>query len=207
MSQLVVLGVRYKTDAGGHLHFWGEVANEGRATERWVRITLRLLDGTGHLVGEQSDILGLEWTLPGARNPFSLSFDEAPEGWTRYDLRVEGRPHDYDDAEIPQPHLELVAERLHYREIGRSGLCCSLIGQLRNAGDVPATLVKAAGTLYAADGGVVGVLSPYLIKEGALAPGECMLFELKYYMTGGEIANYTVQVQGRRGAEQETLFG
>jgi hypothetical protein len=198
---LFVSGLTLLTDDRGRLHFWGEVFNLGDITRRWVRITLRLLDARGGVLAEQSDIAGLEWTLPGARNPFYIRFLNPPEGWYNYDIRLSSQVHDYNDLSVPQPHPGVLVEKVHYREIGRADLRCSLIGLLVNRGLAPATHVKAAGTLYSAEGKVTGALTPYLVSRGALAPGDSFPFELKFYALGGTVANYAIQVQGRMAQE------
>jgi hypothetical protein len=197
MAELLIGGVSLSTDDRGRLHFWGEVFNLGAETQRWVRVTIRLLGPSGAALAEQNDIVGLEWTLPGARNPFYLRFLTPPEEWNALDIRVAGQVHDFNDLTLPQPHPGLLVDKLHFREIDRADLRCSIIGLLSNKGLAPATHVKVAGTLYNPEGKVVGVLSPYLVPRGALAPGDAFPFELKYYALGGVVANFTVQVQGR----------
>ena len=201
MADLFVGGLTLSTDDRGRLHFWGEVFNLSKETQRWVRVTVRLLGLGGTTLAEQSDITGLEWTLPGARNPFYLRFLTPPQEWHSFVIQLAGQRHDFNDLSSPQPHPGLVVERIHFREIDRADLRCSIIGLLSNKGLAPATQVKVAGTLYNAEGKVVGVLSPYLVPQGILAPGDSFPFELKYYALGGVVANYSVQVQGRTVAE------
>jgi hypothetical protein len=197
LSDLLVGGLTLSTDDRGRLHFWGEVFNLGKLTQRWLKLTIRLLDQRGRAVAEQGDILGLEWTLPGARNPFYIRFLTPPESWHGYDIRLEGTAHDYQDLTLPQPHPSLIAAKLHFREIGRADLRCSVIGQLANPSLIPATHVKVAATLYGPEGKVVGVLSPYLVPRGVFAPRDTLTFELKFYALAGPVANYSVQAQGR----------
>lgn len=198
MADLVVGGLTVSEDDHGRLHFWGEVFNLGEVPQRWVRVTVRLLDRDDTLLVEQADILGLEWTLPGARNPFHIRFSEPPEGWYSYDIRLVGRDHDYDDPNVPQPAPGLMVDKVHFREIERADLYCGLIGLLTNTGLVPATHVKVVGTLYGPDSKVVSVLSPYLVPRGVFATGDSMSFELKFYAVGGLVANYAVEAQGRQ---------
>lgn len=197
MPELMLGGLTISTDDRDRVHFWGEVFNLTDETQRWVRVTARLLDARGETLAEQSDIVGLEWTLPRARNPFYLRFAEPPHGWHRYALSVSGVVHDYHDASAPQPHTGLIVDRLHYREIGRASLHCSIIGLLSNKGLAPATHVKVAATLYDPDGKVVAVQSPYLVPHGLFSPGDELPFECKFYALGGLVADYQVQVQGR----------
>lgn len=175
----------------------GRGLNLGETTQRWVRVTVRLLSEQNEPLAQQTDLLGLEWTLPGARNPFHLRFLSPPEDWHTYDIRIAGQAHDYSDLTVPQPHPGLLADKLHYREIERADLRCGIIGLLSNRGLAPATHVKVAGTLYNQQGKVVGVLSPYLVPRGVLAPGDSLSFELKFYALGGTVTNYSVQAQGR----------
>jgi hypothetical protein len=90
-----------------------------------------------------------------------------------------------------------MVEKVHFREIERADLRCSLIGLLSNKGLAPATHVKVAATLYNPEGKVVGVLSPYLVPRGALAPGDSLVFETKFYALGGIVSNYRIEAQGR----------
>jgi hypothetical protein len=197
LSELLVGGLTLSTDDRGRLHFWGEVFNLGKLTQRWIKVTIRLLDDRGRVAAEQGDIAGLEWTLPGARNPFYIRFLTPPERWFSYDIRLEATTHDYQDLTLPQPHPGVIAAKLHFREIGRADLRCSIVGQLANMSVAGATHVKVAGTLYGPDGKVVGVLSPYLVPRGIFAPGDALTFELKFYALAGPVANYSVQAQGR----------
>ena len=88
-------------------------------------------------------------------------------------------------------------EKDHFREIERAALRCGIIGLLSNKGVAPATHVKVAGTLHSWDAKVIGVVTPYLVPRGALAPGNSLSFELKFYALGGTVANYVIQAQGR----------
>lgn len=197
MANLFVAGLTLSTDDRGRLHFWGEVINLEEAVQRWIKVTVRLLDADGKTLAEQSDITGLEWTLPNMRNPFYIRFLTPPERFHHSSIEVSSQPHDYTDATAPQPHVGLIVEKVHYREIERADLRCTLIGLLRNQGVMPATHVKAAGTLYNPEGKVVGTFSPYLVPQGPFMPGEMMPFELKFYALGGIVSNYSLQVQGR----------
>lgn len=197
MADLEVAGLNISTDDRGRLHFWGEVFNLGETTQRWVRVTLRLMNADGRVMDQANDIAGLEWTLPGSRNPFYIRFLTPPEGWSRYEIAVEGTSHDYGDPQAPQPNPGILAEKVHFRSIDRSDLRCSLIGLLTNRGLGAATHVKVSGTLYGPEGTVVGVLSPYIVSRGVMSPGDEIPFELKYYVLGGIVANYSIQAQGR----------
>ena len=190
-------GLTLVEDEGGRLHFWGEVFNLSKTTHRWIRLTIRLLSEQGKPLDEQSDILGLEWTMPDSRNPFHIRFPRPPERWHGYDIRLTQHPHNYDDPSVPQPHPGIEVAKLHFREIERANLRCSIVGLLSNTGSVPAVRVKVAATLYSASGKVVGVMSPYLVPRGEFGPGDSVPFEVKFYALGGPVANYAVQAQGR----------
>ena len=197
LGELVLGGLSLGEDDRGRLHFWGEVFNLSEITQRWVRVTIRLLSEQGELLAELEDIAGLEWTMPGGRNPFHIRFMSPPDTWHHYEIRLSGHPHSYEDTSVPQPYAGLLVDKLHYREIERADLRCGIIGLLSNVGLAGATHVKVAGTLYGPDGRVVGVLSPYLVPRGTFRPGDYMPFELKYYVVDGLAANFSVQVQGR----------
>jgi hypothetical protein len=197
MAELEVAGLNISTDDRGRLHFWGEVFNLGETTQRWVRVTLRLVGADNRALDQATDIAGLEWTLPGSRNPFYIRFLTPPENWNRYEIAVEGTSHDYHDPNAPQPNPGILVEKVHYRSIDRADLRCSLIGLLTNRGLGAATHVKVSGTLYGPEGTVVGVLSPYIVPRGVMSPGDEIPFELKYYVLGGIVANYSIQAQGR----------
>ncbi len=198
MTDLMINGLNLARDTQNRLHFWGEVLNLGDKTRRWVRVTIRLLDSEGDLLADESDILGLEWTPPHAKNPFHIRFQRPPEGWSTYDIHLEGHIHDFDDPKDPQPYYGLTVDKLHFRDIERADLHCAIVGLLSNKGILPSSHVKVAGTLYDATGKVVGVLSPYLVARGIFSPGETLSFELKYYALGGTVADFNVQVQGRQ---------
>jgi hypothetical protein len=197
MAELEVAGLNISTDDRGRLHFWGEVFNLGESTQRWVRVTLRLLNAEGRVLDQANDIAGLEWTLPGSRNPFYIRFLTPPESWHRYEITVEGQSHDYHDPAFPQPNPGIIVEKVHFRSIDRADLRCSLIGLLTNRGLAAASHVKVAGTLYGPEGHVIGVLSPYIVPRGIMSPGDEIPFELKYYVLGGIVTNYSMQAQGR----------
>jgi hypothetical protein len=198
MPDLQVRGLTLGNENPDRIDFWGEIENASDTTRRWVRVTIQLLDDNDDLLAENTDLVGLEWITPGARVPFYLAFEDPPARWRRYRIEVTGRPHEFEDPTIPQPHLQLDVERCHYREIGRGGLICSVLGMIRNGGPEPASHVKVAGTLYGPSGNVVGVLSPYLVPRGIFEVGQEMVFELKYYSLAGMVVNYMIQVQGRK---------
>ena len=197
MPDLVLGGLTVLEDDRGRLHFWGEVFNLSEVTQRWVRVTIQLLGRGGEAIDELSDIVALEWTLPGASNPFHIRFLDPPRDWQSHTIRISGQAHDYHDPNVPQPYAGLEVAKDHYREIERADLRCGIIGLLSNRGLAHATHVKVAGTLYSPEGKVVGALSPYLVPRGTFAPGSSMVFELKFYAVGGQVANYALQVQGR----------
>lgn len=198
MADLFIQGVTHRIDRQDYLHFWGEVINRGESTQRWVKVTIRLFDADGVVLGEESDITALEFTLPQMHNPFHIVFHDPPESFARYNLDIAGRLHDADDPAVPQPYDGLRAERVHYREIGRANLECTLMGNLVNAGDAPASHCKIVGTMYDADERVISVLSPYVRSGNQMAPGDSAFFELKYYLLSGTVVRHTVQVQGRQ---------
>lgn len=198
MVDLYVRGITHRMDRQDDVHFWGEVVNRGESTHRWVKVTIRLFDADGAMCGEASDITALEFILPQGRVPFHIVFHEPPESFARYNIEIAGRPHDHDDAAAPQPYDGLRAERVHYREIGRANLECTLMGHVVNAGEAPASHVKVVGTMYDADDRVIGVLSPYVRSGNPVDAGESAFFELKYYLLSGSVVRHTVQVQGRQ---------
>ena len=198
MPDLQVRGLTLGNESPERLDFWGEVENTSDTTRRWARVTVQLLDDNDGVLDENTDLVGLEWITPGMRVPFYLTFATPPAAWRRYRIEVTGRPHEFADPTVPQPHLELDVDRCHYREIDRASLLCSIIGMIRNPGPEPASHVKVAGTLYGPTGNVVGVLSPYLVPRGTFEASQEMLFELKYYSLAGMVVNYMVQVQGRK---------
>lgn len=197
MAELFVGGLTLSTDDRGRLHFWGEVFNTGQRALRWVMVRVRLLGQGGKHLAEMADMTALEWTLPQARNPFYLRFVEPPAGWQSFNVELTAQEHDFADQTVPQPHPGLYVDRVHYREIDRADLRCTILGLLHNSGPGPATQIKAAGTLYNAEGKVIGVFSPYLVPKGIFAPGDLLPFEIKFYAVGGVVANYRLQVQGR----------
>ena len=197
-TDLILGGLTVRSDSAGRLHFWGDVYNLGLIDQRWVRLTIRLLDAKDQPLAEQTDMLGLEWTLSGKRNPFQIIFEEPPEKWAGYDMRLSGRIHEADDASSPQPYLDLATEHVTLDAIGRGGLVCELRGQVVNTGKMPTENVKVAAALYGARGTVVAALSPYLKSGQVLEPGETAAFGLKFYTVGEEPLRYKVQVQGRQ---------
>ena len=197
-TDLILGGLTVSPDSGGRLHFWGEVYNLSTITQRWVRLTIRLLDAKDVPLMEQTDMLALEWSLPGMRNPFHIVFDEPAQGWKGYDMRLAARIHEYGDSNVPQPQMQLEVEGARLRKVDRGGLVCELTGQVVNRGDEPAGQVKVAGALYGSDGTVVGVESPYVHLEQPLQPGECEPFGLKFYRVGDEPCEFRVWTQGRK---------
>jgi len=197
MPNLIIGGLTISTDDRDRVHFWGEVFNRDQQTVRWVRVSIRLLNERGRKLAEKTDLVGLEWIVPGGRCPFYIRFEEPPKGWRTYSLTVSGVAHDFDDLGLPQPHLGLVAEKDHYREINRADLRCSIVGLLSNHSLVSATHVKVACTLYGPNGKVVGVLSPYLVQRGLLSSGDEMAFELKFYVLADIVSDYRLEAQGR----------
>jgi len=197
-TDLILGGLTVRSDGAGKLHFWGDVYNLGLVDQRWVRLTIRLLDEKDQPLAEQTDMLALEWTLSGERNPFQIIFEDPPEEWSSYDMRFTGRIHEADDPESPQPYLDLTTEHVSLDPIGRGGLVCELRGQVVNSGEAATENVKVAASLYGERGTVVAVLSPYVKSGQALEAGEKAEFGLKYYTVGEEPLRYQIKVQGRQ---------
>ncbi|MHB1295519.1 MAG: DUF3426 domain-containing protein [Anaerolineae bacterium] len=197
VEDLAIEGLTVYREEADLVHFFGEVRNLGATAQRWVRVHVQLQDASGAPVAEGEDITALEWVLAESRVPFHVRFQDRVAPWETYSLHVEGTSHDYADVEAPQPHPGLRVDHLHYVEIGRARLCCSLLGMVSNPSEVAASRVKVAGTLYGPDRRVVGVLSPYVAQD-PFGAGATALFELKYYYLAGPVADYTVLAQGRR---------
>lgn len=182
------------TATTGTLYLVGEVVNEGETAYEDVRITARLIDANGATVGSETWNTKRALLAPGARSPVVVIFSTVPAGgWARVETAVAAAPATFYPDQL---HPSLVIEDDAGAEATFGDYRVS--GRVVNTGEMDARQVEVIGTLYAADGRVLGVESTVL-DVPLLATRNSLPFDLVFFgKAEGEVARYEVVAQGLR---------
>jgi hypothetical protein len=136
------------TDGGGGVHVVGEVYNSTDANYRWIKITCSFYAGDGRLLAQEEDYAYIDILLPGERAPFKVSLWEPPAGINAYYVSASG----YETEEQPFTGIEFVQD---------SGMMdgnnITIIGEVVNTSETPASQVRIAAALYDQNGTVLDV--------------------------------------------------
>lgn len=171
-----------------YLHIVGEVRNNTNNHLRQITVQADVYAASGQLLTTTSGVTLLETLPAGEKTCFNL-FLPQPGGWSYYQFR----PLSYlTDGESP-PNLSLS------NLTGRNGFNFDwgdILGDVTNNEGRTVESIKAVGTLYSADGDVLGC-NATTIYSIDLAPGQTSGFHL-YFLDHdyGEATQYRLQVGG-----------
>ena len=180
----------YETPAGG-LWCLGEVRNTAGVDIERVEVQVSLYDENDRVLAANSAFTMLDVVPRGGKAPFAILFAEPPEGFASYRaLALSAEPATY----LGSRYLDLaVVEHRGKAE----GDIFYVMGQVRNTGQADAKEVTVVVTAYDAQGRVVGVRAG-AIEADVLPAGETSPFQVNLFPIGGVVADYAVQVQGKR---------
>jgi len=179
--------------AWGSIHVVGEVWNRSAQHLRSVQVTASLYDRYGRRLGSESAFTYLDYLPSGYSTCFDVTFLSPPDGFDphRYQYSLDGASFSLNGS--PLPALTLLDVQDEYDP--RSGMY-RISGKVRNDARRPVGCVRPVGTLYDAQGRVIGC-EVNTVEGHNLEPGEIKPFNLFFddrnYWDG---ASYWLQVCG-----------
>lgn len=184
VTPLEILSSQGYADSIGFYHVIGEVRNNTSAPMGFVEIVATLYDDSGGVTGTSFTYSTLEVIPPAGKSPFDIIMTEAT-GTTKYKLQVQG-----NEASLGRQDLVIAGESINTDAIGFT----HIQGEVQNTGSQPATFVELIGTIYDADGNVVGVGFTYTTLD-TIPAGGASPFDLILQSRPG-LDHYEIQVQG-----------
>ncbi len=179
-------------DRNGGFVIVGQVVNNASQAVEFVRINAQLYDAGGGLLIEQDDFVSSDRLLPGEYAPFSIVFsDGLPPETVRYDLEASARYADFAEDTFYGPENFALNSQAEFEE---SGLLV-ISGQVRNEGNLTASLVKVIVTIFDDQQRVVAT-DTTLVDVQKLAPGEVSTFRVEFFELGGTPSTFLVTAQG-----------
>lgn len=174
---------------GSYLHMVGEVRNALQEPLRQVRVQITVFDDKGQPVSQFSGVIYLESLQPGQESCFHL-FAYEPVDWDSYTVTIAGYEPSQDpsvELAVYEPSGAFEAEHGWYH----------LTGQVENYAGQLWDEIKAVGTLYDEEGGVLACEETYVVyhEEDLHETG---VFNL--YFEGQDFASpasYEVQLGGK----------
>jgi hypothetical protein len=191
-SALGLLHVAAWTASDGAFFVTGEVGNYGNFTAVDLPVGVELLAADGTVVAGAVDlVLGLG-IPPGGFAPFSLRFASRPANAVDYRLTLGGEAWRPLPADVLLPAAALTwTDSSRFDSFGR----LVIEGGATNAGREPAPLPRAVVTVFDGAGLVIGA---GYVDLPPLAPGESAPFSMVIPETGGDPANYIVNIAALR---------
>jgi hypothetical protein len=144
------------TDGGGGIHVVGEVYNSTDANYQWIKIACSFYAGDGRLLAQEEDYAYIDILLPGERAPFRVSLWEPPAGVNAYYVSASG----YKTEEQPFTGIEFVQNGGLVDENN-----ITIIGEVVNTSETPASQVRIAAALYDQNGTVLDVGFTYAYRD------------------------------------------
>jgi hypothetical protein len=179
-------------DRNGGFVIVGQVVNNAAEAVEFVRLNASLFDEQNNLMLEQDDFVSSDLIPPGEYAPFSIVFsDGLPSGTARYLLEVSGRYADFTAQTFYGPENFALTSEADFDENG----ALLVSGQVRNEGNLSASLVKVIVTIFDAQQRVVAT-DTTLVDTQPLAPGETSTFSVRFFELGGEPNTFLVTAQG-----------
>jgi len=180
------------SDRNGGFQIVGQVVNNAPLALEFVRITVQLYDRDSRLLAEQDDFVSSDLILPGEYAPFSIVFsDGLPAGTVRYDLHASARYADYAARTFYGVENFAVTSQADFDENG----LLVVSGQVRNEGNLTASLVKVIVTIFDSEQRVIAT-DTTLVDLQRLAPGEASTYSVTFVELGGTPNTFLVTAQG-----------
>lgn len=179
-------------DRNGGFVIVGQVMNNAPAPVEFVHLNASLFDEQNTVLLEQDNFVSSDLIQPGQMAPFSLLFsDGLPPGTTRYVLEVSGRYADFTAQTFYGPENFALSSAADFDQNG----ALVVSGQVRNEGNLTASLVKVIVTIFDAQQRVIAT-DTTLVDTQPLAPGETSTFSVRFFELGGEPNTFLVTAQG-----------
>jgi hypothetical protein len=179
-------------DRNGGFVIVGQVVNNAPAPVEFVHLNASLFDEGNQLLLEQDNFVSSDLIQSGDMAPFSLLFsDGLPPGTARYVLEVSGRYADFTAQTFYGPENFALSSSADFDENG----ALVVSGQVRNEGNLTASLVKVIVTIFDAQQRVIAT-DTTLVDTQPLAPSQTSTFTVRFFELGGEPNTFLVTAQG-----------
>lgn len=179
-------------DRNGGFVIVGQVTNNAPLALEFVRITAMLYDQQGRVLLEQDDFVSSDLVLPGEYTPFSIVFsDGLPPNTARYDLQASARYADYTARSFYGPENFAITSEANFDDNG----LLVVSGQVRNEGNLTASLVKVIVTVFDDQQRVIAT-DTTLVDLQRLAPGDTSAYAVAFVELGGAPNTFLVTAQG-----------
>ncbi len=185
-----IRGENLYEDAVGSLRLLFEIRNLNPFEVEDVRTTAILRDAAGQTVASQHAYARLNVLRAGGTSPVMVVFFLGAPDFSTYDVEVHAEKAEYL-AGMLHPALEIADD------VGRVGqwVPYEVLGEVHNAGHADADSVTLVVTCYDEEGrlAAIGTGAP---QERSIPAGASSPFLVSVGTVAGEIASYSVQVQG-----------
>jgi hypothetical protein len=164
----VLQSLSYIDEDSGWTHIVGIVANNSGKPLKFVTIVASLFSADGKFVDSDSTVAFAERILPGDVVPFELLLPDPPEF---KDYELVAKSESVDDT-----GLRLTCRDFALRETSGTAdhLGYAIVGLVENRCDVPVDFITVAGSVYDAEGKLIGVGTTYtrlnMLSRGGSSP-------------------------------------
>jgi hypothetical protein len=181
------------TDSSDTVHVVGQVYNNTESNYEWVTIKVEFYDKDEKLLAEEEGYAYVDILLPKEVAPFKISLWEDVTGIDTYVVSVTGDETD----EEPFTAIEFV------QDSGKiDGNSLTIIGEVTNPGETPASNVRIAASVFDENGDIVDVGFTFaerdIFFQDTLSP-----FELYVSDTSGTPDRYELLVYADEAADWE----
>lgn len=190
VEDLELANISNYVDAGGTLHFVGEVVNTGEVAVESVNVSIVLFDDAGAQIAMEEWAIPMNYIPAGQTSPFEVLFLDPPEGASRWEAYVDAIPADFM---LDYTYADLVFSEHSSRAPDYGDL--EILGVVENVGEFDATFVQVVATVYGAEGNVVAVDYTF-VEADVLGAGESSPFTMTFVGMAGDPDRYVLLVQG-----------
>ena len=188
---LAIENLNFQETPVGSLWCLGEVRNLAGMDVEYVQVQVSLYDSANAVLATAMAFTALDIISAGETSPFAVLFAQPPTSYATYQIiALSAEPSTY----LGSRYRDLTVVEHEGQSQGRLFV---VSGRVRNIGEERATSVEVVITAYDSQGRVVAVREVE-VQISVLAPEASEAFTASISPLGGEIARYTVQVQGQR---------
>jgi len=190
---LVIVSHSGYADSSGVVYVVGEVYNNSEANYRWVMAECAFLDEDEILLAEAESYVYAGILAPGEKAPFKITLWEVPAGLDTYIVSVSGD----ETSEAPFVGIELLQES---GSVDEENL--TIIGEVTNTSETPASEVRIAASVYDGDGEIVDVGFTYAERD-VFFQGMVSPFKLFISEVNGDPDRYELRIYASAAADWE----
>lgn len=187
----IVENLSFSNTPLGGLWCFGEILNSTGADLEQAGISIQLLDDQGQVVAEEQAYVGIDLLKPGAKAPFAVRFASPPQYFSSY----QALPWKGVLGYVGSYYLDL--EVRDTAGEGERYATYTVTGLVANVGPEDAVEITVTVTLYDALGRVIGMRRA-VPEHNVILRGGQTTFSVELTPTGGPVASFRVEAQGRR---------